>query len=197
MDTPSNIEMVAEFHGRFGFPVCVPFRPEGMSFEENLNVLEKVSNIANILAKWSAAVESEAVRLQKLGDERLYRCHLMTEELAEAMTALAKSDAVLLADGLGDLKYVVDGTGVTFGIPLDEVFAEIHRSNMTKQPRKPGAERMRDKGPKYSPPDIAKVIGVAGVARIQLAAERAKSQSKLEVVADVEVKEITDAAPTQ
>src|SRR5690606_20767624 len=41
-------------------------------------------------------------------------------------------DIVEVADALGDLKYVIDGMALEAGIPLDDVVAEIHRSNMTK-----------------------------------------------------------------
>jgi predicted HAD superfamily Cof-like phosphohydrolase len=42
-------------------------------------------------------------------------------------------DLVELADGLGDLHYVgYAGTGVAAGIDMEEIFAEIHSSNMTK-----------------------------------------------------------------
>jgi len=37
-----------------------------------------------------------------------------------------------LTKELADLLYVVYGTAVTFGLPLEEVFEEVHRSNMSK-----------------------------------------------------------------
>ena len=70
---------------------------------------------------------------------------------------------VEIADALGDIKYVTDGAAIVYGIPLDKVSAEIHRSNMSKlgadgQPlyREDGKVL---KGPDYTPPDIASILG--------------------------------------
>ena len=37
-----------------------------------------------------------------------------------------------VADALADLVYVIYGAALEYGIPLDRVFAEVHRSNMAK-----------------------------------------------------------------
>lgn len=57
---------------------------------------------------------------------------LIYEENNELMDAIAAGDLVGVADALGDLLYVVYGAGVAFGIDLEPIFNEIHRSNMTK-----------------------------------------------------------------
>lgn len=95
------------------------------------------------------------------GDVRVYRSHLLLEELGETFIKMARGDETGVADGLGDLKYVLEGTAEAFSIPLDEVTEEIHRSNMTKAVRNNRLDRMRDKGPDYTPPNIAAAI-VAG-----------------------------------
>jgi len=61
--------------------------------------------------------------------DRLLREKLILEELKELVDAKTLVD---VADALGDLLYVVYGSAVTYGIDLEPVFAEIHRSNMTK-----------------------------------------------------------------
>lgn len=59
---------------------------------------------------------------------------------------------------LCDLRYVVEGAAVAFGLPIDAAYAEVHRSNMSKLGAngKPiydaGGKVM--KGPGYSPANM-------------------------------------------
>lgn len=64
--------------------------------------------------------------------ERKLRLDLILEEVKELQDALEADDIVEVADALGDIAYVVFGAALTFGIPLDEIIDEIHRSNMSK-----------------------------------------------------------------
>lgn len=59
---------------------------------------------------------------------------LMIEELGEVLAAMAEGDLVELADGLADLQIVTNWAALAHGIPLEEVHAEVHRSNMAKFP---------------------------------------------------------------
>lgn len=60
------------------------------------------------------------------------RIDLLVEEVGEFIQASRESDLVALADALGDIVYVVYGAAVTYGIDLDAVVREVHRSNMSK-----------------------------------------------------------------
>ena len=60
------------------------------------------------------------------------RINLIEEELDELQMAVDNQDMVEVADALTDLLYVVYGAGHAFGIDLDECFAEVHRSNLSK-----------------------------------------------------------------
>jgi predicted HAD superfamily Cof-like phosphohydrolase len=60
------------------------------------------------------------------------RVSLIEEELDELKEAIANNDIVEVADALTDLLYVIYGAGHSFGIDLDECFAEVHGSNMSK-----------------------------------------------------------------
>jgi len=86
----------------------------------------------------------------------------MEEELRELLQAMASEDIVAIADGLADLLYVVFGTAAAYGIPMDDVFAEVHASNMSKlgTDGKPiiGEHGKRLKGPLYRPPNIAPLV---------------------------------------
>ena len=60
------------------------------------------------------------------------RVLLIEEELAELRNSGESRNLVAVADALADLLYVVYGAGETYGIDLQPVFREIHRSNMSK-----------------------------------------------------------------
>ena len=65
-------------------------------------------------------------------EDMMLRQSLITEEHDEFVQALRDRDLLGVADALGDMIYVIVGTALTFGIPLDSVWNEIHLSNMTK-----------------------------------------------------------------
>jgi len=66
-----------------------------------------------------------------------------------------------LAKEMADLLYVVYGTAVTYGIDLDAVFAEVHRSNMSKLTADGKVLRREDgkvlKSDQYRPADLSTV----------------------------------------
>lgn len=116
-------------------------------------------------------------------DERVrLRANLILEECEETITSMfdcdtypaysrwtdtdgpeVKVDMVKVADGLADMIYVIVGTALEFGIPLDKVWSEVHRSNMDKF--RDGKVLRRSDGKILKPddwvgPDIAGVLGV-------------------------------------
>jgi len=89
------------------------------------------------------------------------RAQLIEEELQELFDGIAANDIVEIADGAADLIYVVVGTCIAYGIPIDRILAEVHRSNMTKtaRPAKLGEKYGSGaKGPGYEPPRIAEIL---------------------------------------
>ena len=64
--------------------------------------------------------------------ERCLRIRLLEEEFEEYLTGEGNDDIVEIADALADLIYIACGTAVAYGIPLDDVFEEVHASNMAK-----------------------------------------------------------------
>ncbi len=67
-------------------------------------------------------------------DKIALRHRLMAEENDEYLKAAQENDLVEIADALGDMLYVLCGTIIEHGMQhkIDEVFEEIHRSNMSK-----------------------------------------------------------------
>tara|TARA_E500000075_G_scaffold17793_1_gene14491 strand:+ start:488 stop:868 length:381 start_codon:yes stop_codon:yes gene_type:complete len=97
-------------------------------------------------------------------DVAALRIELIDEELNELREATGKQDLVGIADALTDLLYVVYGAGHAYGINLDDCFAEVHRSNMSKLDEESQPIYREDgkvlKGPNYSPPDLGQIIGM-------------------------------------
>lgn len=60
------------------------------------------------------------------------RRSLVEEEAKEVLEAIDANDVEDIAKELADLVYIAYGTAITYGIPLDKVLREVHRSNMTK-----------------------------------------------------------------
>lgn len=91
------------------------------------------------------------------------RVNLVAEEHEEFVEAMNDGeDLVPIADAICDLIYVLCGTAVSFGIPLDECFAEVQRSNMSKIGPEGKVNRREDgkilKHKDFSPPDLRRVI---------------------------------------
>lgn len=90
------------------------------------------------------------------------RVALIEEEVSELKKALLDGNLIEVADALADIAYVVYGAAITYGIDLDAVIAEVHRSNMTKMGEDGKPIRRADgkvlKGPRYEPPNIAAVL---------------------------------------
>lgn len=89
---------------------------------------------------------------------------LITEEYDELFRALANCDLIEAADAMADLIYVIVGTALEFGVPLDRVWDEVQRSNMAKVDPATGKVRKREDGkvlkPEgWQPPDIFRVLG--------------------------------------
>lgn len=84
----------------------------------------------------------------------------MQEELDEIAEAMERGDLVAMADGFGDLLYVTYGSAAACGIPIEAVFAEIHRSNMTKtiEPITYGKNGKIMKGVNYQPPRLERIV---------------------------------------
>jgi len=93
--------------------------------------------------------------------ERQLRVKLLVEEMQEYIDGETNDDIVEIADAIADIIYIACGTAVSYGIPLDDIFNEVHRSNMAKLVD--GKPIYREDGKVMKPegwtaPDIKKII---------------------------------------
>ena len=117
---------------------------------------------------------NEQPRIPSIDDIKL-RILLMQEELlgkGELAESMENQDLIGVADGLADLLYVTIGTAVVFGIDIEPIFDEVHRSNMSKlgedgEPIHSRGEELDGKplgkvikGPNFFEPEIAKEINL-------------------------------------
>lgn len=92
------------------------------------------------------------------------RHRLMQEENEEYLEACKNNDLVEIADALGDQLYILFGTILKHGMQhkIEEIFDEIHRSNMSKLDEH-GKPIFREdgkvmKGKAYFKPNIKDII---------------------------------------
>ena len=101
-----------------------------------------------------------------LGEQtNMLRFNLMKEENEEYLDACKNGDIVEIADALGDQLYILFGTILKHGLQhkIEEVYDEIHRSNMSKLDEQ-GQPIFREDGKilksaLYFKPDIGKILG--------------------------------------
>ena len=94
-------------------------------------------------------------------DRRQLRQDLLTEEFREYCEAESADEMTEIADALGDMMVIIAGTALEYGIPLDEVLAEIMRSNHDKFPggkvtRRDDGKILKPEG--WTPPDVEGVL---------------------------------------
>lgn len=94
--------------------------------------------VAEMLQEWAAATGDHVSDLPSYPPTYVenLRLTLIQEEKKEVedaiLDAATEEDIADIAKELADLVYVVYGTALAYGIPLDKVIEEVHRSNMTK-----------------------------------------------------------------
>ena len=94
-------------------------------------------------------------------EERELRKKLLAEEYTEYVVAELNNDIVEISDALADMIYIICGTAVSYGIPLDDIFEEVHASNMAKLVdgeviRRPDGKVQKPEG--WEPPDIERIL---------------------------------------
>ena len=126
-------------------------------------ILEKISSVKEFHEIFKiGSRESPEGTLEEW--EYKLRHRLMQEENEEYLDACKRGDIVEIADALGDKLYILFGTILKHGLQykIDEVFDEIHRSNMSKLDDG-GRPIFREDGKimksnNYFKPDIGKIL---------------------------------------
>lgn len=102
-------------------------------------------------------------------DENLakLRVALLEEEVGEFVTASTDKNLIGIADALADIVYVAFGAALTYGIDLNAVLHEVHKSNMSKlgKDRRPilREDGKVVKSEQYFRPDIESVLQSGGL----------------------------------
>ncbi|NMH27323.1 pyrophosphohydrolase domain-containing protein [Flavobacterium silvaticum] len=106
----------------------------------------------------------EAPTSELTPEKVMLRFNLMKEENEEYLEAAQNGDLIEIADALGDMLYILCGTIIEHGLQykIEEVFAEIQRSNMSKLGADGKPIYREDgkvmKGPDYFKPDFTKIL---------------------------------------
>jgi len=126
---------VRDFHVAFDAAVDVPFSEELLNLRRTL-IAEEVKEL---FAEFDKAI----AELRAGGTVSKKTCAEMMKEMA-------------------DVQYVLSGSAVTFGLPIDKVYARVHDSNMSKLGDDGKPLRREDgkvlKGPNYHPPVLDDLV---------------------------------------
>lgn len=123
--------------------------------------LKKAENFHNVFKQ---EMSDKPVVYPSGGPELRY--NLMKEENEEYLEACNNGDLVEIADALGDQLYILCGTILKHGMQhiIEDVFSEIHESNMSKLDAN-GEPIFREDGKimksnLYHKPDISRILNL-------------------------------------
>jgi predicted HAD superfamily Cof-like phosphohydrolase len=135
----STDDLVREFHEQTGQAVGRP---------GSLPDLDLIRHRIRLIKEEYKEVNEELTELL------VYQRNGKTAEVMETLALLLKE--------MCDLRYVLDGTAVAFGLPFEEAYRATHASNMSK--RFPDGTFHTDpkgkvlKGPNYRPVDMERLV---------------------------------------
>jgi len=156
----SHLDDVRAFNEDFGVPVAAKPKLPAATWD-----LERQMMLNSAIDALEALADAMREQTNDDGATRRLRIGLMAEEMAEYLTAEDSGSLVHIADALGDIGVIADGTALSYGIPLDDVRREIHRSNMSKLDSNGRPIKRSDgkilKSERYTPPDIAAILKAA------------------------------------
>jgi predicted HAD superfamily Cof-like phosphohydrolase len=124
MDKKTTREQVGEFHTLFRAPI----RTELTALSVSEQLLRGNLLLEEVLEYFKAC----GLYLTIKPDAPSNHMEDVTDELVLEHQEGWIQDPVEMADGLGDINYIIHGTAHCMGIDLDAVTTEIHDSNMSK-----------------------------------------------------------------
>lgn len=151
----SFLTKVREFHKTFGVA-----RRETPGFPVWDRVVLRMKLVTEEYTELMNAMgfDVEVAVTKELEDSSLFEFHIEEESHG--------ANIVGVGDATSDLHYVVSGTSDEFGLPEDELFDEVHRSNMSKADEDGTVPRREDgkilKAARWSPPDINSILARHG-----------------------------------
>lgn len=114
------------------------------------SMVEEFHRKFDILVHKSPAIPAEATKE--------LRVRLIQEEFDELKEAMTQENLVAVAKEMADLLYVVYGTAVSYGIDMEAVFQEVHRSNLSKIGGYKRADGKWVKPSTYSPASLEPIL---------------------------------------
>jgi predicted HAD superfamily Cof-like phosphohydrolase len=141
------IDSVRDFHRHIGAPIA-----------QSPTLLPCLSDDAATIALQLRDLATTCRTLSKTAGDLPSRLNLALEEMAEWVEAHAAGDIVAAADAWGDRMYVLLGDAVATGLPGTAVFAEVHRSNMSKDLGSATDAGKGVKSDQFAPPDLARLL---------------------------------------
>lgn len=151
-------EMVRAFRAKFGLPETKRLADE---FSVQAGDTGKVSHGlkvigADLLPKAQSLIP-DAVRFQRGTDDRLVCAQQILECAARAVIGLGAKREDTTAAWLARLVYAALETAELYDISMEDVFAEVHRSNMTRA-RPPDDPMMLAQNEGFESPDVPAAI---------------------------------------
>jgi predicted HAD superfamily Cof-like phosphohydrolase len=147
MQIQDALEAIRRFHDKMGAPIGA--RPTLLPGDR-----AEAARLATAIAELAKLVREKGL---PLADLLLLRAAMALEELAEWLDAHVREDLVAAADAWADRMYVLIGDAVVACLPASEIFAEVHHSNMTKEPDSAGRGKAV-KGPGYQKPELEPIL---------------------------------------
>ena len=120
----------------------------------NTGMKKELALVAAFHKKFDAPIASTPTLIPT--DRTTLRHRLMSEEVSEYNEGATHQDLENVAKEIADILYATYGTILEHGLQdkIEEIFAEVHRSNMSKD----YGQYKAVKGPNYAPADIKSIL---------------------------------------